>query len=771
MSETTEYQKYNGFTTISRTQDSNRYKVSYVDSTGATKYATRVLNADGTFSYEDFHTGEAITVDESTVQVVDSNDYRTVADQYETLSTSPDTTSKLHDIGSKDRDDIHDEALVDFERPLDGETIHEGEGIMWHTHVTQTSGASDRDDSQTYAPGQQIDLSTNPEFRAMVKKNSGNNVFKDQENNASYSKNEFIAAYASTGQYSAVDLKLTADALNGELPDYNCTTKLVDFSECSSTFFYGTEFETLYNEIKDEDWNAKAEDYETQVDDLKNQFTSLHDAIDGWSGSASQKDKATLQCILGKFEVTIGNIDKALIPSCKAMKSFIENLEKLEELEQAYVSYHGTMELPNGMPSQCKNVTFDARSVHVIEEELKDKIANEPAATITETKYYNARGYEVSYRVDGGSEISQERVNPAHITWENEKKALEEELEAAKKTDEDNLKALEEQLLVVIQAYYQIKNFETTVKSYSDYFTEGTSQYKWLHGDGNTFDMNSIISNHDYIVDDFEDYSRMPVITHLSEYEVGDVVAFDDAHGYVYAVNGKFDPLTGTITIACYDKYGNQVGSTVSIWDQREIVPVQNVAQYDDFYQDYISTTAPQGSGGGTPPPSTTAAPETTAPGTPPPDTTVPPETTAPETTAPPGTTAPPETTAPETTAPETTAPETTAPIIETIPSIPEQTIPYTTIIYTGATEEEQHSPHTGLNAIYGTGDTKQSATGLGALAGLAAGAAGLGLTGLIGEKKDKDEEEDEDEKEEKKHKIEEKPEEKNDDSSHPMYF
>ena len=247
--------------------------------------------------------------------------------------------------------------------------------------------------------------------------------------------------------------------------------------------------------------------------------------------------------------------------------------------------------------------------------------------------------------------------------------------------------------------------------------------------------MNSIIASHDYIIDDFEDYSRMPVITNLSDYKVGDVIAFDDAHGYVYAVNGEFDPLTGTVSIGCYDKNGNQVGSSLGIWDQREIVKIENVRQYDPYYNEYPDTfPVEHGS----------IVPITTAP--PVPGTTKPPV---------PGTTKPP--------VPGTTNPP------EPIPSIPEYTIPYTTIVYTGA-ETPEYSPHTGLNAVYETGDTKQSATGLGALAGLAAGAAGLGLTGLIGDKKEKEDEEDEDEAKEEI--SEEKPqEEKTADSSNPMFF
>ena len=55
----------------------------------------------------------------------------------------------------------------------------------------------------------------------------------------------------------------------------------------------------------------------------------------------------------------------------------------------------------------------------------------------------------------------------------------------------------------------------------------------------------------DTIVDDFEDFTKMPVITSLLgyydqdgtfvDYQVGDIVIFDDAHGYAYKIT-DLDP-------------------------------------------------------------------------------------------------------------------------------------------------------------------------------------------------------------------------------------
>ncbi len=738
-------------------KDPGLYEIRYVDEEKVTHPANLIVKEDGTYDVLDYKTGEIIPADKvnsESIEILDKNAYRTVADQYATISTSPQTTARLHGIGARDREDIHDTALEDFQRPLDGETIKAGEGIMWHTHVTQPSGSADRDDAGTYLPGQQIDLSTNPQFRSLLKNNIEKNVFgatiiekndvaahftaqrKEIEasgkfNKADYdaldpspyylSKNEFIATYASTGQYSVKDLSLTADALAKNGKEFGKTT----------AFFKGTLFESLLEEMGDTDYAAKAEEYQATANELKAQFKGIHDQINEWSGSASKANQATLQCILGKFEVTIGNIEKALLPACEAAKKFKDMLLDLKEKEEAYHNLLGDGENPND------------RNLDKVKKELEELNGKKPDEKLSRQE---ADGEDD----DGNTKYKTVWYdNPDYGIWKENVAKLEEEIKAI----EEEIKAMEEELEQLmydaLEAYYQIKNFETTTTSYGQYFKSGTKQYKWLHGEGDKLDMEAIIRSHDDIVEDFEDYARMPVITNLSDYKPGDVIAFDDAHGYVYAVTGEFDPLTGTIKIACFDPTGKQVGSEISIWDQREIVPIQYVREYDPFYESYPDqfTTAPVED--------TTAPPpvETTAGGGGPRHTTAPP---APTTVPPAPTTAPPApTTVPPTPTTAPPAPTTTLPPVPPEPdTTAPYTIPYTETVYTGGPfgPYGPYGPHTGLDAISGTGDAKQSATGLGALAGLAAGAAGLGLTGLIG---DKDEEEEE-EKEESKELIEE---------------
>ena len=766
--------------------EGDTYEIYYKDKDGNTKVGNLEWDGKGGYKINDLDGKEVTDYDKNSIKVKDQNAYRTKADEYATLSDKPESTARLHGLGARNREDIHDVALEDFERPLDGQVVKEGEGIMWHTHVTQPSGSPDRDDEHAYLPGQQINLSTNPQFRGILTKNINKNVLGNyvaSKDGEAFSKAEFIAAYASSGQYSVKDLRKTVEALSqAGIRDFSGKTTGNDKN--SSVFYNNSLFKDLIKDLGAKDWEAEEKKYQSDIENLTNEFKKFHDQINEWSGSASKEDLATLQCINGKFEVTLGNITKGLSEACTKSKELFSKLQELKAKEEAVFALSG--EAPadaDGFSGQFvernlkqinEEITKKEEEIQQLQKEIKlhNQNKQEPTIPCQHTKYTDGKP-------DGKQHASD--PNPKYEAWKNalnqmqsslttkqeELTKLQEEKTAAEQEMAKLEAEREELLLDVLEYYYDLKNLETTTSSFKDYFTPGNEYYNKIHGADGNFDLNTVLSSHDDIVKDFQDYNRMPVITNLSDYKPGDVIAFDDAHGYVYAVTGEFDPLSGTIKIACFTKEGKQVGSEISIWDQREIVPIKYVRQFDKFYEDYPDTLPPKEE-------ETPEDPEPTPPGpkpqpTPPPATTTPatttPATTTPATTTPATTT--PATTTPATTTPATTTPGTIAPP-ETIPEIPVFTVPWTSIIYTGPGGEPigpgggPYSPHTGLDAIYGTGDTKQSATGLGALAGLAAGAAGLGLTGLIGDR-DKDEEDEEDEDEDDVHVIEEvKPEDEN---------
>ena len=276
----------------------------------------------------------------------------------------------------------------------------------------------------------------------------------------------------------------------------------------------------------------------------------------------------------------------------------------------------------------------------------------------------------------------------------------------------------------------------------------------------------NVVKFHDAIVDDFEDFTKMPVITSLLgyydqdgtfvDYQVGDIVIFDDAHGYAYKIT-DLDPLHLSVTIVAVDETGKEIGTPIIITDPREISTITYVeklsetvpalkTEYGTFFK---GTTPPEESPVNTTAPSSTAPKTTPKPGpgptpktTPPPGPGPGPKTTPPpskKTTPPPSTktTPPPTRTTPR---PGTTPRPSSAP--STFPG-PGTFGPFGGGVYsTGVSGGHgPYAPHTGLDEVYKTGDTSESAMGLGALAALAAGAIGLGATGLA-DKKKKDEEE-----------------------------
>lgn len=646
-----------------------------------------------------------------------------------TEPTASNQTARLNGIGSTDMPDMHDDK-------------------MHHTHVTQKVGSGEyiggKDDytnsaenyrqlqtdesgnvlvdengyakkNLSYKPGETRTLADNPYLASISQKNILGNT-----DHKSFSKLDYICAYAATGQWSAKDLKVTVDYLASE-----CDVK---FAAHPQHYFKGTIFETIYNKVQDTDYKAKEEAIRSLVEELETKFKAKHDEMIGWCGSAYDSSTSAVQCILGKFEVTMGNILQALEPSCSAMSKFKEDLKALKEKEENELEPK-KLEVKNA-ENEKNNAQSTYDGIHVPRRKYDDgKCTNESEVRDAERRKSSA--------------------------WDDFK-AKEGTYNTLNAELEELMNVMDEMLLNVVMEYFQIKNFDSSVQTFASFFGLGSGPDR----SGMIASKAALLQNHDAILTEFEDYSKMPVITNLSDYKVGDVIIFDDAHGYVYAVTGPFDPLTGTITIGCFDRNGNKIGDDIVIWDQREIVPIKYVREYDpeiyEGYPDTFLTTAPEAPivppvddkppvvkppVGSTPPTNPTTPPTnpSTNPTTPPTNPTTPPTN---PTTPPTNPTTPP-------TSPTTppTSP-TTPPTYITSPPTTWPTSP-----------QNPYGPHTGLDAIYSSGDTTQSSSGLGALAGLAVGAAGLGLTGLMDKDKDeeKDKEKEKDNEAEKENKEEEK--------------
>lgn len=733
-------------------------------------YNVLVPNSDGsgmtsailTFQDDDKYTivnpstNETIPVSTSEgIRVVDVDAYRTKVDNYQTLSgtgaattqsptpgptvppttpTASNRTARLNGIGSTDLPDMHDDK-------------------MHHTHVTQKVGIaplgySDGDGNYTdpkedyrklqkdengnvlvdenghakrnnvYEPGATVELAKNPYLASISQKN----ILGNTDHN-SFSKLDYICAYAATGQWSAKDLKVTVDYLASE-----CN---VEFAPHPQHYFKGTIFADIYDKIQYTDYEAKEQAIRSLVEELEAKFKAKHDEMIGWCGSAYDSSTSAVQCILGKFEVTMGNILQALEPSCSAMSKFKEDLKALRDKEENEL-VPKKQDVDNALiEKEAAQSTYDG--IHVPRRKYDDgKCTNESEVRDAERRKSSA--------------------------WDDFK-AKEGTYNTLNAELEELMNVMDEMLLNVVMEYFQIENYDKSVQTFASFFGLGNLKSKEYM----IADKAALLQNHDAILTEFEDYSKMPVITNLSDYKVGDVIIFDDAHGYVYAVTGPFDPLTGTITIGCFDRNGNKIGDDIVIWDQREIVPIKYVREYDpeiyEGYPDTFLTTAPEAPivppvddkppvvkppVGSTPPTNPTTPP--TNPTTPPTNPTTPPTT---PTTPPTNPTTPP--TNPTTPPTSPTTPPTSPTTPPTYITSPPTTWP--------TSPQNPYGPHTGLDAIYSSGDTTQSSSGLGALAGLAVGAAGLGLTGLMDKDKDeeKDKEKEKDNEAEKENKEEEK--------------
>ena len=754
------YSKADGYTTLSHHDTAIETGVKRED--GKTYFSSKeALVANLKSRYPNLSDAEIETLASSDSYAIDE----TLPPATGGESATPWATSEIareNGVGSHDRPDVHDE-------------------FMHETHVTQKTGSDDAgwnafgnmDDETGKAvdgynanlgsggtASNRVTLASNPKLTEIIN-TTGNPLLTTDT--SKFSKLDYIATYAASGQYDSIDLKLMVDALeaNG-----------VEFEAHPSHYFKGTIFEEKFNILKQQGgkFSYTREDLEAEVAELRDKVKQAHDTFLSWEGSASDKEKEAIETIIGKFEVTMGNIDNALGPACDALDELYGKLEELQKAEEELFALTG--EDGDGAP-----VGDTGKSLRELNKKLEDlkrerQSAIDNYSSIARFPVYKKR--EQGTETDGSphmvstgeyTDAYKASLEAAKQKMEDKKKEvadLEKEIADLEAVIEEKKKALDEILEEAIKLYYDITSYETTLDTFESFFYGGVNSKRQRgssYQDRTSWvaDKDSLLSHHDSTIKLFEDYSDMPVITPISgyyvtdedghsqyvPYKLGDVLIHDDAHGYYYAVTGEFDPLTGTIRIACFDKTGKKIGSDITIWDQREIVPIRYVREFDSEYEsipDNFSeplTTSEPGSektsekptGGGhkTEPPTGKTEPPT-------------------QKTEPPT-----QKTEPPTQKTEPPTSQTEPPTSQTEPPTYEPVTIPTDAPTESPTTGPGPGPHTGLDAMYSAnGETKQSTAGLGALAGLAVGAAGLGLTGLVDDKKDKKDEE----KDEKMHDV-----------------
>jgi len=571
------------------------------------------------------------SVKSGTVVNVNPKETRTYVskeDDYKTLnypSKEGNKNVRINGVNSSDNPEIHDD-------------------YMHHTHVTETTGLS----------------------------------------KTSYTKEEAISELTSTKQWTRQDAeKYVSDLSNAQKITITDTPILV-----KDKYFEG-KYVDWYNSLRGTNSTINAEKLRADVTQLRTEFETVKNQMEEWYGSAADSAKEAIACILGKFIVTMGNIENALIPASMAIDELLKALETLQlKDKELKILLEQLAEIEKrNVPQQKKD--FQQNTIG------KDKNGN-PLYEYVEVWVPN---------------------EPDYGNWVREKEEKEEEIRL--KREEIN------KLIIEIENYYLIiTNYQQAVK-----------QFTSIVRSDKVSSAENIVAYHDDILYEFENFAEMPVITNLTDYKVGDIVMFDDSYGTLYKVVEAFDedgnPL-GYIKIIAVDANGEPIvgADIITIWDPREIVPIPGGEK--TISSDPTPPTPPRPP---RPTPPTPPGPTPPDPTPPPPDPTPPPPDPTP---TPPDPTPPPPDPTPPPPDPTPTPPDPTPPPPPPRPTPQDPTPP------PPPPPGDDYIPKTGIDSMINS--VSKSSVGGSALAGLALGAAGLGLTAMV---KDKDENKDEQKAEE----------------------
>lgn len=574
------------------------------------------------------------------VHTNDTHAYYSKSDGYKNLnsaSTEGNKQARVNGWDSIDRPDVHD-------------------NIMHHTHVTQTVGYKGLEE-----------VVNNKDLDPVVTAESRTDLILGLVNTKDDSKDpNFVTS--PTGQWTIQDATEYIDDL--------AKSGRVEYSPSKKDSYFNDKYKGWLTELKGMNSEARAADLRQSVETLKTEFESVKNQMEEWYGSAAETAKEAIACILGKFIVTMGNIENALEPACKTVTLIIQALEDMErhdkELQDMLNDYDGHM------ASRPEQTLY--RQVESVDKKTGRKTSH-----------------------------SEPYTNPDYITWDNDRIAKEKALE-------EKRKVLDELTLKVEEYYWTITNYQKAIKQFKSFVNKEGSNYHMVSTKEN------VVKYHDDILYEFENFARMPVITNLTDYKVGDIVLFDDSYGTLYKVVEAFDendnPL-GYLKIIAVDENGNPItgAEVITIWDQREIVPVNGKpAETTTSGSTGGSSDGKKpsggggGGGGGSNPPPDDPTPEEPTPEDPTPEEPTPEEPTPEDPT--------PDDPTPQ--LPEPDEPEANEPVPIGPPS-------------TGI-------PDTGIDTMF-----SPSGLGIGAAAGVALGAAGLGLSSMMNassEKKENDENE-----------------------------
>ena len=396
--------------------------------------------------------------------------------------------------------------------------------------------------SGSYGGGLTITLADNQTLEQVIANNSANGkqIFSTKDT-SNFSKFDYVAQIAATGQYSAEDLFRNAEALASE--------GVVQFSATSHEDYWPQKFQDILDNTSDVNYDTVAQDLQNDVQFLEEEFSKTYDQMTEWAGQASGAVKDAIQTILEKFECTMSNITGVVGPACKQVETFKENLKKLKEGKEKLCGEDGK----GGLDKELEDLTKDL--------EDKEKAYND--LLFSEPDYYEM---ETVTNEDGSTSTrSTGRESSAHSTWRQslaDAETARDEAKQKKEEKEEEIKALEEELDAlleeVLKTYFLIQNLVTTVKSFSEYFAGGSNA-------GLIASPEAIAQNKDQIIMNFENFESMPTITSLMghydeqgnfvDYKIGDLVNLGGDQTYKITA---LDPKTLSMTIVGVGDSPNQ---------------------------------------------------------------------------------------------------------------------------------------------------------------------------------------------------------------------
>ena len=272
-------------------------------------------------------------------------------------------------------------------------------------------------------------------------------------------------------------------------------TKAPDFSVKGHDDYWKSDYQSIIDNTSNGNYDALAKQLQSDVSYLSNEFSSVQDQMTEWAGVAGDTAKEAIQTVMGKLECTMDNINCVVGPACSKIEEFKEQLERLKAGKEELNGADGN----GGLDKELKN----------LEDAYK-------------TAYYKHQGLSSNPEpthiwVDSGYNGKKKKIaNPNYKTWKASLDAAKSEMDEAQNKvleKRDEIKAKEAELNELLEdvskSYSLIMELVNSVKSFKEYFGNGSKAGLFGDVDEFTKNINQIIENLDKIsLDSVIDYTN-----------------------------------------------------------------------------------------------------------------------------------------------------------------------------------------------------------------------------------------------------------------------